>query len=172
VSFNISMSLDGYINGPDVTPEQGLGRGGEFLHEWAFNGNEKNRKLIEESLQGVGAIICGRRTYDLSIPWWGADGPSGDLRIPVFVLTHTPPDDVPEGSVYTFATGGIEDALAQAEATAGDKNVVGGGGAQTFRQYLRRASWTCSASTSFPCCSGAARRCSRRATRPGSSSSR
>jgi dihydrofolate reductase len=136
VSFNISMSLDGYINGPDVTPEQGLGRGGDFLHEWAFKGNEQNRKLIEDSLQGVGAIISGRRTYDLSVPYWGADGPSGDLRIPVFVLTHTPPDDVPEGSVYTFVTGGIEDALAQAEAVAGDKTVVVGGGALTFRQYL------------------------------------
>ena len=172
VSFNISMSLDGYINGPGVTPEQGLGRGGEFLHEWAFNGNEKNRKLLEDSLQGVGAIISGRRTYDLSVPYWGGDGPSGDLRIPVFVLTHAPPADVPEGSVYTFVTGGIEDALEQAEATAGDKNVVVGGGALTFRRTWRRASWTCSASTSFPCCSGAARRCSRRETRPGSTSSR
>ena len=70
------------------------------------------------------------------MPYWGADGPSGDLRIPVFVLTHTAPDDVPDGSVYTFATGGIEDALAQAEEAAGDKDVVVGGGALTFRQYL------------------------------------
>jgi dihydrofolate reductase len=136
VSFNISMSLDGYINGPDVTPEQGLGRGGEALHEWLFNGNERNREVLESGLEGIGAIICGRRTYDLSLPWWGADGPTGDLRLPVFVLTHSAPDDVPEGSVYTFATSGIEDALAQAEAVAGDKSVALGGGALTFRQYL------------------------------------
>jgi dihydrofolate reductase len=136
VSFNISMSLDGYINGPDVTPEQGLVRGGEALHEWLFNGNERNREVLESGLEGIGAIICGRRTYDLSLPWWGADGPTGDLRLPVFVLTHSAPDDVPEGSVYTFATSGIEDALAQAEAVAGDKSVALGGGALTFRQYL------------------------------------
>ncbi len=136
VSFNISMSLDGYINGPDVTPEQGLGRGGEVLHEWVFNGNERNREVLDSALQGAGAIIVGRRTYDLSIPWWGADGPTGELRLPVFVITHSAPDDVPDGGVYTFVSSGIEDALRQAEAVAGDKVVAVGGGALTFRQYL------------------------------------
>jgi dihydrofolate reductase len=136
VSFNISMSLDGYINGPDVTPEQGLGRGGEFLHEWVFNGNERNREVLESGLEGIGAIICGRRTYDLSIQWWGADGPTGELRLPVFVLTHDAPEDVPDGSVYTFVTSGIEDALAHAEAAAEGKGIAVGGGALTFRQYL------------------------------------
>ena len=136
VSISISVSLDGYINGPDVTLEQGLGRGGEALHEWAFNGNEKNREVVDAAGHGTGAIICGRRTYDLSIQWWGADGPTGEQRIPVFVLTHSVPDDVPEGSVYTFVTGGIEDALEQAEAAAGDGSVAVGGGAETFRQYL------------------------------------
>ena len=135
VSFNISMSLDGYINGPDVTPEQGLGRGGERLHQWAFDGNERNREVLE-SVHGLGAIIAGRRTYDLSIPWWGADGPTGELRVPVFVLTHSAPNDVPDGGVYMFVTGGIEDALEQAEAAAGDKGVAVMGGALTFRQYL------------------------------------
>jgi dihydrofolate reductase len=130
------MSLDGYINGPDVTPEQGLGKGGEMLHEWVFNGNEKNREVVDAAGHGVGAIICGRRTYDLSIQWWGADGPTGEQRLPVFVLTHSAPDDVPEGSVYTFVTGGIEDALQQAEAAAGGQIVALGGGADTFRQYL------------------------------------
>jgi dihydrofolate reductase len=136
VSLSISMSLDGYINGPDVTPEQGLGKGGEMLHEWVFNGNEKNREVVDAAGHGVGAIICGRRTYDLSIQWWGADGPTGEQRLPVFVLTHSAPDDVPEGSVYTFVTGGIEDALQQAEAAAGGQIVALGGGADTFRQYL------------------------------------
>jgi dihydrofolate reductase len=136
VSISISMSLDGYINGPDVTLEQGLGRGGEVLHEWAFNGNEKNREVVDAAGHGTGAIICGRRTYDLSIQWWGADGPTGEQRLPVFVLTHAVPDDVPEGSVYTFVTGGIEDALEQAEAAAGGNSVALGGGAATFRQYF------------------------------------
>ena len=87
-------------------------------------------------MHGLGAIIAGRRTYDLSIPWWGADGPTGELRLPVFVVTHSAPDDVPDGGVYTFVTGGIEDALEQAEAAAGDKGVAVMGGALTFRQYL------------------------------------
>jgi dihydrofolate reductase len=136
VTLSISMSLDGYINGPDVTLEQGLGRGGEALHEWAFNGNEKNREVVDAAGHGTGAIICGRRTYDLSIQWWGADGPTGEQRLPVFVLTHSMPDDVPENSVYTFVTGGIEDALEQAEAAAAGQIVALGGGAETFRQYL------------------------------------
>jgi dihydrofolate reductase len=135
VSFNISMSLDGFINGPDVTAEEGLGKGGERLHEWAFRGNERNREVLD-SVHGIGAIIAGRRTYDLSVPWWGADGPTGELRVPVFVVTHSVPDDVPDGGVYTFVTGGTEEALEQAKAAAGEKGVVVMGGASIFRQYL------------------------------------
>lgn len=135
VSFNISMSLDGFINGPDVTAEEGLGKGGERLHDWAFKGDERNREVLA-SAHELGAIIAGRRTYDLSVPWWGADGPTGELRVPVFVVTHSVPDDVPDGGVYTFVTGGIEEALEQAKAAAGDKGVSVMGGASTGRQYL------------------------------------
>ena len=86
-------------------------------------------------MHGLGAIIAGRRTYDLSVPWSGTDGPTGELRLPVFVLTHSALDDVPDGGVYTFVTGGVEDALEQAEAAVGDKGVAVGG-ALTFRQFL------------------------------------
>jgi hypothetical protein len=67
---------------------------------------------------GLGAVIAGRRTYDTSLPWWGADGPTGPARVPVFVLSHDEPEDPPAGGVYTFVTGGIEDALMQAKAAA------------------------------------------------------
>jgi dihydrofolate reductase len=71
------------------------------------------------------------------LPWWGADGPTGPERLPVFVLTHEPPHDLPRGRVYRFVTGGIERALEQAREVAGDKGVTVMGGAETGRQYLR-----------------------------------
>jgi dihydrofolate reductase len=71
----------------------------------------------------LGAVICGRRTYDMSIPHWGPDGPTGEARVPLFVLSHGAPDDVPEGGIYTFV-GDLETALARAREAAGDKNVA------------------------------------------------
>jgi dihydrofolate reductase len=92
---------------------------------------------ISMSLDGfIGAVIAGRRTYDDSLPWWGADGPTGPARVPVFVLSHDVPADVPDGDVYTFVTGGIEPTLEQARAAAGDKDVTVMGGAETGRQFL------------------------------------
>jgi dihydrofolate reductase len=137
VIFDISMSLDGFVTASDVRPEEPLGDGGQLLHEWAFGGDERNRELLAEATSFVGAIIAGRRTYDLSVPWWGADGPAGPARVPVFVLTHDAPAESPEGGVYTFVTGGIEEALEQAKAAAGDKYVAVMGGAETGRQYIR-----------------------------------
>jgi dihydrofolate reductase len=71
------------------------------------------------------------------VPWWGADGPTGPARVPVLVISHDVPDETPEGGVYTFVTGGIERALEQAKATAGEKGVTVMGGADTGQQYLR-----------------------------------
>jgi dihydrofolate reductase len=65
----------------------------------------------------------GRCTYDTSLPWWGANGPTGEIRLPVFVVTHTEPEETPPGGVYAFVTDGIESAVRQAKAAAGDKNV-------------------------------------------------
>jgi dihydrofolate reductase len=96
VIFDISMSLDGFITGADRTPEEPLGDGGEHLHDWAFNSkDEYNRNLISQSVSTTGAVICGRRTYDDSLPWWGADGPTGAARLSVFVVTHNLPKEVP-----------------------------------------------------------------------------
>jgi dihydrofolate reductase len=81
-------------------------------------------------------VICGRRTYDSSLPWWGVDGPSGPVRRPVFVVAHEQPAEHVPGGVYQFVTGGIETALAQARAAAAGKDVCVMGGADLGRQYL------------------------------------
>jgi dihydrofolate reductase len=136
VIFDISMSLDGFVTAANVRPEEPLGDGGQRLHEWAFGEDERNRELLEEAVNFVGAVIAGRRTYDLSVPWWGADGPAGPARVPVFVVTHAEPEDAPEGGVYTFVTDGIESALEQAKMAAGEKDVAVMGGAEMGQQYI------------------------------------
>jgi dihydrofolate reductase len=82
-------------------------------------------------------VICGRRTYDDSLPFWGADGPTGAARLPVFVVTHNIPQEIPEGGVYTFVTDGIESALQKAKKAAGDKHVSVMGGADIGQQYIK-----------------------------------
>ncbi len=74
VVVDTSMSLDGFITGPNPRPEEPMGDGGERLHEWAFGEDEQNRELMENALEELGAVISGRTTYDASIPYWDADG--------------------------------------------------------------------------------------------------
>ena len=136
VVFDNSMSLDGFTTGPDPRPEEPNGDGGMQLVEWALEGGEENRRLLEEAVAALGAVIAGRRTYDLSVPFWGANGPTGEARVPVFVVTHEPPAESPENGVYTFVTDGIQVALERAQAVAGDKDVCVMGGASLGRQYL------------------------------------
>ena len=137
VIFDISMSTDGFVTASNVRPEEPMGDGGQRLHEWAFSEHERNRELLAEAVNFVGALIAGRRTYDLSVPWWGADGPAGPARVPVFVVTHAEPGEVPEGGVYTFVSGRIESALEQSKAAAGDKDVAVMGGAEIGQQFIR-----------------------------------
>ena len=136
VTFDISMSLDGFITAPGITPEEPLGRGGDRLHEWAFGEDDTGRRLLSEAIGSVGAIVAGRRTYDASLPWWGADGPTGPARLPVFVVTHDEPAETPAGGVYSFVTGGIEPALEEASSAAGERGVTVMGGADVGRQCL------------------------------------
>jgi dihydrofolate reductase len=136
VIFDMSVSLDGFMRAANVSREEPLGAGGEQLHEWAM-GDEENRELLRSSVAGLGAIIAGRRTYDDSIEGWGADGPTGPARRPIFVVTHDAPKESPENGVYTFVTGGIEQALQMAKATAGDKDIAIMGGADIGQQYLK-----------------------------------
>jgi dihydrofolate reductase len=137
VMFDISMSLDGLIAGPHPHPSQPLGKGGERLHAWAFEGKtEKNNALVfEEMVQTSGAIVAGRGTYELSN--WGEKDPWGS-QLPVFVLTHAVPAGMPKaGAVYTFVTEGLESALHAAKAAAGEKNVCVIGGANIGQQCLQ-----------------------------------
>jgi dihydrofolate reductase len=136
VVFDISMSLDGYMTASGQTSEEPLGPGGQRLTEWAFGADEKNQEYLATQVAGLGAVITGRATYDTSLPWWGADGPSGPARRPVFVLTHAAAEDSPPDGVYTFVTDGIESALRQARAAAGDQVVCIMGGADTGQQFL------------------------------------
>jgi dihydrofolate reductase len=136
LSFDMSVSLDGFIRAADPTPDAPLGVGGERLHHWAFGEDERDRSVLAEGGQGVGAVIAGRRTYDDSIAFWGADGPTGPARVPVFVVTHEPPTDSPENGVYRFATGGIEAALKDAREAAGGQNVTVMGGPNVGGQFL------------------------------------
>ena len=133
VIYDKSMSLDGYIAAANMRVEAGLGDDGERLHDWAFK-DPAGMELIQREVGNLGAVICGRRTYDMSIPHWGDGGPTGDARVPVFVLSHSVPDDVPTGGVYTFVHD-LETALARARETAGDRN-ISVMGADTGRQCI------------------------------------
>jgi dihydrofolate reductase len=157
--LDISMSLDGYVAGPDPSMEDPLGKGGEQLHEWAFaqhafrsrhgmEGGETGAEseMVEEQLGRVGATIMGRRMYSGGAGpwdedanargWWGDDPP---FHHPVFVLTHHARDSLPMrgGTTFTFVTGGIESALALAREAADGRDVQIGGGAEVAQQYLR-----------------------------------
>jgi dihydrofolate reductase len=121
VIYDKSSSLDGFIAGANVRVEAGLGDDGERLHDWAFQDVE-GKEILDREVGRLGAVICGRRTYDMSIRYWDADGPTGPARVPLFVLSHGVPDDVPEGGVYTFVED-LETAFARARATAGDRNI-------------------------------------------------
>jgi dihydrofolate reductase len=136
VVFDISMSLDGFMTAANQTPEEPLGEGGERLHEWAFGDDPADREVFARGAGSLGAVICGWRTYVDSLPFWEADGPTGAARVPVFVVCHEVPGNVPEGGVYSFVTEGIEAARKQAQAAAGDKDVTVMGGADVGRQFI------------------------------------
>src|SRR5690348_2585627 len=120
VVYDISMSLDGYVTGAKPRLEAGLGDGGERLHEWAFNSQDPRNQGIIEAWVNAGAVVVGRTTYDLSIPHWGADGPIPEKRVPVIIVSHSVPAEVPVGGVYTFVES-VEAAYEKAQRVAGDK---------------------------------------------------
>ena len=136
VILDTSMSLDGFMTADNRTAEVPLGEGGEVLTQWAMD-DAAGVELLGKWVGNLGASIAGRVTYDTSLPWWGPNGPSGEARRPLFVVTHQAPQDTLENGVYSFVTDGINGALAQAQAAAGDKDVVVMGGANVGRQYLR-----------------------------------
>jgi dihydrofolate reductase len=133
VITGLSTSLDGFIAGADDSTAQPLGAGGERLFDWFKDGDTPSRfyewmrmsaasaEFFDSHAARVGAVITGRRTYDISGAWGG----SGPLRgVPLFVMTHQVPDAVPAGKPpYTFITSGIEEAVAQAGGAAEGKDV-------------------------------------------------
>jgi len=149
VRFSISVSLDGFMAGPDQRLEEPLGTRGEELHRWAFavwQGTEDaSAAILAEATANVGAYILGRKMFgggpgdwgDGSWKgWWGDDPP---FHAPVFVVTHHARDPQPMegGTTFHFVTDGIESALVQARASAGERDIVLGGGADLVQQYLR-----------------------------------
>jgi dihydrofolate reductase len=135
VVFDITMSLDGFITGANDSPERPLGEGGERLHDWISSGRTDEDTRVLDELFASGAVVAGRRTYDISTGpnGWG-DGPLG--KTPVFVVSHDRPEKVPDGgAVFTFASD-IRSALQQAQEAAADKPVYVMGGADVAQQYL------------------------------------
>jgi len=133
VYCDVSMSLDGFITAANVRPEAGLGDDGLQLFEWNNSADPRNRSIIE-SMMSTGAVIVGRTTYDLSIPYWGADGPLGAARVPTVVVSHSVPQDIPSGNVYSFVNG-VEAALKAAKKLAGDKDISMAGG-NVAKQFI------------------------------------
>jgi dihydrofolate reductase len=155
---HISISLDGFVAGPNQSEENPLGEGGERLHDWVVQlaawreahgrqGGEVNAstRITEESIENIGAAVMGRNMFGPigGGPWgdgqwkgWWGDNPP--YHYPVFVVTHHPRDPVEmEGATtFHFVTDGIESALEQARRAAGDKDVFLLGGGQIIRQYL------------------------------------
>jgi dihydrofolate reductase len=137
VVSEISMSLDGFITGPNVHAGNGLGDGGERLHDWRFDAKTATDDAItNEIYASTGAVVLGKGMFDVGFEPWGDPPP---FRMPVFVVTHEKREPLPMqgGTTYTFVTDGIEAALELARAAAGGKNVGVWGGANLIRQCLQ-----------------------------------
>lgn len=158
VKLQISMSLDGYVAGPNQGEEHPLGEGGEQLHEWALalrawrephglEGGEVNASspVMQEMQENVGAVVMGRNMFSPGRGpweehpwdgWWGEDPP---FHAPVYVVTHheREPLELRGGTTFHFVTDGVETAIARAKEAAGDKDVSIGGGANVVQQALK-----------------------------------
>ncbi len=148
VITNLTMSLDGFIAGPNDGPGAPFGHGGERLFDWYSSGDTEftmpdgemtfsisavSVGLLDEATREAGALVTGRKTFNIANGWSGRH----PVDVPVFVLTHTVPEDwVYEGSPFTFVTDGVESAVEQAKAVAGDKD-VGVGAASIAQQCIR-----------------------------------
>ncbi len=155
--LDISMSLDGFVAGPNQSEQDPLGVGGTQLHEWGIglsawrerhgkSGGDVNAssEVVERSLENLGATVMGRNMFGGKGPWgedawegwWGDDPP---FRMPVFVVTHHAREPLAKegGTTFTFVTDGIESALEQAREAAGEKDIALSGGANVAQQYLQ-----------------------------------
>ena len=138
---DITMSLDGFVTGPRPDVEHGLGHGGEPLHQWAFGGDPVDEAILQRSVERSGAVVMGRRTFDVvdGPQGWGEDvgyGAGHNATPPVFVVTHQAPATWRLGERFRFVTDGVAAAIDAARAAAGDKDVVVMGGGDVLRQAL------------------------------------
>jgi dihydrofolate reductase len=149
IAADMSMSLDGFITGPNDDVSRPLGEGGEQLHQWVFElaswrerhglaGGKSNRdaEVLEEAFRNVGAVVMGRRMFNHGEKPWGDNPP---FHVPVFVVTHKSRQMLNKegGTTFTFVTDGMESALKQAKAAAGGKDVSVAGGANIVQQFLK-----------------------------------
>ena len=150
VGTALTMSLDGFIAGPNDGPEQPLGEGGGRLFNWYFSGDTDftmpsgqmaikvspaSAAMLREAHASLGALVTGRKTFDITNGWNGRH----PVDVPVFVVTHSVPEDwvkAHEGAPFTFVTDGVERAVALAKEVAGEKN-VGVGAASIVQQCLK-----------------------------------
>lgn len=141
VVADISMSVDGFVTGPDPGPESGLGTGGEGLHTWAFSTDPVDREVLASATDATGVVVMGRRLFDV------VDGPQGwsdevsygaDLAAvpPVLVVTRRPPTEVRLGDRFTFVVDGVRSAIDKARSMAEERDVVVMGGAEVIRGAL------------------------------------
>jgi dihydrofolate reductase len=136
VIVELSMSLDGFVAGPNDGPENGLGDGGDRLFQWYYSGDtdfplpgtdmvfkisRASAELLREEWDTLGAMVAGRRMFDIAHAWGGSPPGGG----PCFIVTHTAPQEwLKPGSPFTFVTDGVESAIRQAKQAAGGKNVA------------------------------------------------
>ena len=147
VTVDISMSLDGFIAGPNDSVENPLGDGGERIHEWVYDlaswrerhgiaggRTDTDAEVLDEAFENTGAVVIGKRMFDVANGW----GDNPPFHMPAFVITHDAREKLVKevGTPFTFVTDGIESALDQARAAAGDKDVSVAGGANIIQQYL------------------------------------
>jgi dihydrofolate reductase len=145
VLAGMTMSLDGYVTGPDDRPGAGLGEGGERLHYWVFGGPWSyqsppagsaagaDKEYLDETFSAAGALLVGRTMHDV-VGGWGDDPGFG---VPVFVVTHRPNRTAVKGdTTFEFVTDGADAALTRARAAAGGRNILVMGGANLLSQYL------------------------------------
>jgi dihydrofolate reductase len=142
VAAGITTSLDGYIVGPNDGPGLGLGEGGEQLHYWVFGGpwsydepptgeaTGADKELLDGVMAGIGAVICGRNTYEAAEAWGGKNS----FDVPLFVVTHRPDDEPPDAG-FKFVNG-LDDAIALGREAADGKDVWVMGGADLIRQAM------------------------------------
>jgi len=148
VIFDNSMSLDGFVAGPNDSPENPMGDGGMRLFNWYSSGDTEiplpgtdmvfkvsraSAELLQEEWSKLGAMVAGRRMFDIAGAWGGNPPGGGNC----FIITHNPPSEwIYKGSPFTFVTDGIESAIRQAQQAAGGKN-VGVSSASIMQQCLK-----------------------------------